>query len=102
MEALALGEAADAGFLISSLVHEVFSLSSLPVVHCYTDNPPLYETLSSTKVISDMRLGVDVTKLREMVSRNEVRLSWIVGGKQLAHSLTNRSDSLMSNINVLY
>ena len=34
--------------------------------------------------------------------RNEVRLSWIEGGKQLAYSLTKHNDSLMSNINVLY
>ena len=63
LEALALSEAADAGFLISSLVHDVFGLSSLPVIQCNTDNASLYETLWSTKVISDKRLKVDVARL---------------------------------------
>ena len=57
LEALALGVAADAGFLISSLVQEVFALSSLPVVLYYTDNASSYEILWSTKVISDKRLS---------------------------------------------
>ena len=63
LEALTLVVAADAGFLISSLVQDVFGLSSLPVIYYNIDNASLYETLWSTKVISDKRLRVGVTRL---------------------------------------
>ena len=69
-EALALAEAADAGFLASTLVQEIFRLSTLPRVVCYTDNRSLVETLVTTKVISDTRLKVDVARLREMVAND--------------------------------
>ena len=44
-ETLALSEAADSGFLIASMVQEMFRLPSLPKVECYTDNGSLTETL---------------------------------------------------------
>ena len=88
-------------FLFFSLVQEVFGLSSLPVVHCYTDNACLCETLWSTKVISDKGLRVDVARLWEMVSRNEIRVSLIEGGKQLADSLIKCRASTKKLLEVL-
>ena len=37
-EALSVNEAADTGYLISSMLAEILNLSSLPVVHCFTDS----------------------------------------------------------------
>ena len=67
-ETLALGEAADSGFLIASMLQEMFSLSSFPKVECYTDNASLTETLRTSKSASDTRLKVDIAYLREMVA----------------------------------
>ena len=50
-ETLALSEGADAGFLVSSLVQEIFNLPSLPLVKCFTDNRSLTDTLVTTRVI---------------------------------------------------
>ena len=61
-EALSLGEAADAGFLVSTLVQEIFRLPALPKVICYTDNRSLTDTLVTTRLIKDKRLGVDVSR----------------------------------------
>ena len=89
-EALALAEAADAGFLVSTLVQEIFRLSTLPKVVCYTDNRSLVETLVTTKVISDTRLKVDVARLREMVANDEIKVYWVNGKHQIADALTKR------------
>ena len=76
-EALALSEAADAGFLLASIWQEVFGLLVLPKVLCRTDNESLKEALYSSKVVSDRRLRVDITRLREMVKEDEMQVEWI-------------------------
>ena len=100
-EALSLAEASDAGFLVSTLVQEIFRLSTLPRVICYTDNRSLTDTLVTTKVISDMRLKVDVARLREMVTKEEIVVKWIDGKHQIADALTKRGASTASIIEVL-
>ena len=87
-ETLALSEGADAGFLVSSLVQEIFNLPSLPPVNCYTDNRSLTDTLVTTRVISDRRLWVDIARLREMVAEKEIYVTWVDGKRQVADALT--------------
>lgn len=100
-ETLSLGEGADAGFLVSSLVQEIFKMTCLPLVNCYTDNNSLTDTLETTKVISDRRLRVDVARLREMVSEKEIAVFWIDGKHQLADALTKRGASTTDLVEVL-
>ena len=100
-ETLALSEGADAGFLVSALVQEIFNLPSLPLVKCYTDNRSLTDTLITTRVISDRRLRVDVARLREMVAEKEISVSWIDGTRQVADALTKRGASSASLVEVL-
>ena len=50
-ETLALSEAADAGFLVASMMQEIFRLSHLPPVLCLTDNSSLTETLHTARII---------------------------------------------------
>ena len=100
-ETLALCEGADAGFLVSSLVREIFNLPSLPPVQCYTDNRSLTDTLVTTRVISDRRLRVDVARLREMVAEKEICVNWVNGKSQVADALTKRGASSVSLIEVL-
>ena len=78
-ETLALSEAADSGFLIASMIQEMFSLSSFPKVECYTDNASLTETLRTSKIVSDKRLRVDIARLREMVAEGEIIVKWVEG-----------------------
>ena len=100
-ETLALGEAADAGFLVSSLVQEIFGLSKLPPVHCYTDNRSLTNALETSTIISDRRLRVDIARLREMVSKSEIKVFWVDGKLQLADCLTKRGASTFKLLEVL-
>ena len=100
-EALAVNEAADAGFLVSSMLAEILNLVKLPVVHCFTDSKSLVENIASTKVVSDRRLRVDVARLRQMIERSEVDLHWVEGSDQIADSLTKRGASFAKLFEVL-
>ena len=100
-ETLALSEAADTGFLIASMVQEMFCLSSMPRVECFTDNGSLTETLQTSKIVVDKRLRVDIARLREMVSEEEISVSWVEGKRQLADALTKRGASTSNLLDVL-
>ena len=92
-EALALGEGADAGFLIASMMKEVFGLTSRPSISCVTDSSSLVQHLHTTKISGDRRLRVDMSRLREMVENGEITVSWCPGKMQLSDCLTKRTAS---------
>ena len=100
-ETLALGEAADSGFLVASMIQEMFNLSSFPKVECYTDNASLTETLGTSKIVSDKRLRVDIARLKEMVGEGEIEVNWVEGKEQLADTLTKRGASTSKLLDVL-
>merc|ERR1712121_542304 len=100
-ETLALGEAADSGFLIASMIQEMLSLSSFPKVECYTDNASLTETLRTSKILSDKRLRVDIARLKEMVAEDEIIVKWVEGKKQLSDALAKCGASTLRLLTVL-
>ena len=100
-ETLALAEAADAAFLITKMIQEIFQLESPPPVECYTDNASLSETLKTSTAVSDKRLRVDVARLREMVEKGEIVVKWVEGKNQLADCLTKRGSSSHQLLEVL-
>jgi hypothetical protein len=92
-ETSALGEAADAGFFVASLIKEVFGLLSLPPIKCVTDSSSLVQHLHTTKLSSDRRLRVDMSRLREMVQQKEISVTWCPGKQQLSDGLTKSTAS---------
>ena len=100
-ETLALSEAADSGFLIASMIQEMYRLASLPIVECFTDNGSLTETLQTSKIVCDKRLRVDIARLREMVDEKEINVTWVKGTEQLADCLTKRGASTANLLDVL-
>ena len=92
-EALALGEGADAGYLIASMVKEVFGLKSTPLIHCRTDSRSLVQTLHTSNAVSDHRLRMDIARLREMAQKGEISVSWVKGKFQLSDPLTKDTAS---------
>ena len=100
-ETLALGEAADAGLLVSSLLQEIYGLAVFPPVHCFTDNDSLVSTLKTANLVSDRSLRVEMSRLRQMVSREQISVSWVSGALQLADSLTKRGASTLKLLQVL-
>lgn len=100
-ETLALSEAADAGFLISAMIQEIFQIPFLPEVECYTDNNSLNDTLKTTNVITDRRLRVDIARIREMVKQREIKVKWINGRQQIADCLTKYGASTVKMLETL-
>ena len=90
-ETLALCEGADAAFLVASQLTEMFGLSKMPEINCFVDNVSLKETLNTSTIVSDKRLRVDIARLREMVHRGEIQVSWIEGKRQIADTYKERS-----------
>ena len=100
-ETLALAEAADAAYLVAKMVQEIFQLTNTPDIECFTDNASLSETLKTSTTVSDKRLRVDIARLREMVDRKEIKVTWVEGTKQLADCLTKRGASSQRLLEVL-
>lgn len=100
-ETLALGEGADASFLLASILKDIFLMKSLPKITCFTDNKSLYDTLNTTNVTKDLRLRVDIARLRQMVEEEELKIKWIAGKQQLADCLTKRGATPNKLLDVL-
>lgn len=100
-ECLSVSEVADAGFLIAVLLQEVFQLHQLPNVNVKTDNSSLVETLHSSNLVGDKRLRVDIARIKEMMQRKEISVSWIRGTDQISDCLTKSGASSQSLLDVL-
>ena len=100
-ETLALGDGADASFLIGSLIKEIFLLPNMPKIRCMTDNKSLFDTLKTTNVTKDMRLRVDIARLRQMEEKQEICVEWVEGKLQLADCLTKAGASSQALLEVL-
>ena len=92
-EVSAVADAADHGFLMASMVKELFNLKEIPPINLITDSYSLKQHLASDKTISDPRLRVDIARLREMIEIGEVSVMWVSGQFQLADCLTKRGAS---------
>ena len=75
------------------MLQEIWKLPTLPQVQCMTDNASLVESIKSTKLVPDKRLRVDIARLKEMISNNEVSLHWVKGQDQLSDCLTKAGAS---------
>ena len=70
-------------------------------MHCFTDNDSLVNTLKTANLVSDRSLRVEMSRLRQMVSREQISVSWVSGALQLADSLTKRGASTLKLLQVL-
>ena len=73
-ETMALAESADAGHFPVLMSKEIFGLKTVPRVFCKTDNKSLEEYLKSSKVMQDLRLIVDIARLREIVKFGDINI----------------------------
>ena len=68
---------------------------------CLTDSQSLYETIGTSHQVSDKRLRVEVSAIREMVERAEIVAQWVNKNDQLSDVLTKKGASpnlLMSSL----
>ena len=92
-EVSAVADAADNGFLVASMIKEIFCLNKLPKIELMTDSKSLKDHLMTTKVISDARLRVDIARLREMQEIGEIEVIWVPSGHMLADCMTKQGAS---------
>ena len=92
-ETLALTDGADTAFSISKLTQEILSIETNITSTCYTDSNSLYDTTGTTHAVSDRRLRVEISALREMISKKEIDVIWVEKERQLADVLTKRGAS---------
>ena len=85
--------------LLSELLHTKPNCLSITT---YTDNQSLYEAVHSMKKTLEKHLLVDISATREMVERNEIKVTWINKEKQLSDVLTKSgapSNSTLQTLN---
>ena len=86
--------------LLSEILHHDDQKLSISV-ECYTDSRSLFEAAGTSNLVSDCRLRVKVSAIREMIYKNEINIKWIEKAKQLSDVLTKKGASpefLMSTI----
>ena len=100
-DAMALAEAADAGYLVTGMVQNTFGTTRMVEVNCYSDNKSLKDHLQSSNIASDLWLSVDMACLQEMVELKEINTVWVEGKQQLADALTKYGASAALLVKVL-
>ena len=59
-------EATEAGFQISNIITEIYTLKQNVPIKCRTDSRQLYDAVHSIRDITDKRLRIDIALLQEM------------------------------------
>ena len=104
-EALAMSDAVDAAVFLAGLYSELMfnsmSPGLLPIV-CITDSYSLLDALKSTKMVSEKRLRIELSNIKQMVDRGQIKsVTWTETKKQLADCLTKRGSSSFASLKFL-
>ncbi|CAC5413705.1 unnamed protein product [Mytilus coruscus] len=91
-ETLAMADAIDSGIFVASLYTELMygkaDPTQLPIT-CLTDCHSLWEAIKSTKQVSEKRLRLEISSIRELIQMHQiVSVKWIETKHQLADCLT--------------
>jgi hypothetical protein len=85
-------EGAELAFVLQSFLKELTGVS-VPIT-LRTDNKSLWQNIHSSKQLSDERLQIDISIMREMLEKSEVaKVEWVTTEKQLADCLTKKGAS---------
>ena len=100
-ETLAVNDGADASYLLASIMQEIFPTSKRMLIEVVTDSQSLQDTSSTSNIVKDARLRVDMARLRQMVERNEIEVTWMKGSRHLADTMTKKCASANTLLEVL-
>lgn len=79
--------------LYSELTTGEAGLNTLPLI-CVTDNHSLFDALKSTKQVTEKRLRLEISSIKELLQANSIReMCWSEAKSQLADCLTKRGAS---------
>ena len=92
-ETLAMADGIDTGVFLSTLYGEL-SRNKNPVLKCITDCNSLHDAIYSNKFVTEKRLRLEISGIKEMTERGTVtNVQWVNTEKQLADCLTKKGAS---------
>ena len=96
-ETLALADGIDHAIFLSSLYSELttgnVTKGILPVV-CVTDNYSLVDAIKSTKSVTEKRLRLEISGIKELIQTKRIQhVLWSATKEQLADCLTKKGAS---------
>ena len=100
-ETLVFTDGCDAAYFINQLAQEAQIVSSDSQILTYTDNKSLHDSVNTIAQVTDRRLRVEISAIREMQEKEEITIKWISKEKQLADCLTKRGAPCSSLVSVL-
>jgi len=93
-ETLAMADAIDMGLSLNSLYAEVMGINVTSGINCITDCKSLFEAVKSNKGVTERRLRMEISGIRESMERKEIEdFKWVEGKQQLADVLTKKGAS---------
>ena len=100
-ETLSFADGTDAGEYVKQLVSEFHLNSMNSPVNMITDSKSLFDASNTTSLISDRRLRVEMSSIREMKEEGDIDIKWVKGEAQLADVLTKKGASSQQLMKVL-
>ena len=96
-ETLAMSDGIDNAIFLATLFSELTTGTpdlNGPRLVCVTDNHSLYDALKSTKQVTEKRLRLDISGIKELIQDNTIKkVLWSVTKAQLADCLTKKGAS---------
>ena len=100
-ETISLLEAVETAYFLKLLFEDITGRSGMDII-CYSDNKSLVQHLKTTNTVTDFRLRVDISRLREMLDNGEITdVRWVSTDRKLADCLTKSGASAANLLHVL-
>ena len=89
-ETLSFSYGSDPAYFITQLAEEAGLVKSSSPIFMYTDNRSLHDSANNTTQVSDRRLCIEISTIREQQDNGEIYICWVSKEKQLADGLTKK------------
>lgn len=91
-ETLALSDAVDTAHMINRVLSQLLlHEEEMLMVECLVDSHSLVESIRTTHTLTERRLLIDMSALREARDKEEIDIHWIETKRNLANPLTKKS-----------
>ena len=98
-ETLSFCDGCELAQYLMEMIRPICSTLQSPI-QGFIDSQSLYETLGTSSQVSDRRLRVEISALRQMIDEGDVRVNWVSKHQQVADALTKNtaSDQLLVKV----
>ena len=92
-ETFSFADGMDTAQYVRQLAEEIQLMSDKSTIRMITDSRSLFDAANTTSLITDRRLRVEMSAIRESKEKGEIQIVWRSGDKQLADCLTKKGAS---------